>query len=322
MPGKQHGPNRVRAIAPRGFVCWNASLPAAFRAAILPNDWHGLDDSQTTDLAIEVCHECRKGRHSEHFRRVGPAVDCIRARAILMRAERSQQALLWIGVAGAAILLSGWLLLGLIPPPAPTWNAAEIVAFYSAPHARAGIILAIVGGGFSVPWVAVIAIQMMRDEDGTPIWALLQLVTGAVGALLFFIPPVLWAGAAFSLNRDPELTKTIHEVSWIIMITTVSIYPLQWGSVAVVCFYRKADPTLSAFPRWLGYFTLWFGSFSELGVLATVFKTGPFAWNGIIPFWFAILSYSVWSAILIFTLLRAIRMQIADALAAIPATSS
>lgn len=231
-----------------------------------------------------------------------------------MRAERSQQALLWIGVVGAAILLSGWLLLGLVPPPAPTWNAAQIVAFYSAPNVHTGIILAIVGGGFSVPWVVVIAIQMMRDEDGTPIWSLLQLVTGAMGALLFFMPPVLWAGAAYSLNRDPELTKTIHEVSWIIMMTTISIFPLQWGSVAVVCFYRKANPTLSAFPRWLGYFSLWFGSISELGVLATVCKTGPFAWNGIIPFWFAIVSYGVWSALLIFTLLRAIRAQKADGL--------
>lgn len=242
----------------------------------------------------------------------------------MIRAERSQQWLLWIGVAGAAVLFSGWLLLGLIPPPAPMWSAAEIVAFYSAPHAKAGIILAIVGGGFSIPWVVVIAIQMMRDEDGPPIWALVQLVTGAMGALLFFMPPVLWACAAFSLNRDPELTKTIHEVSWIIMITTISMFPLQWGSVAVVCFYRKVDSALSPFPRWLGYFTLWFGSISELGVLATVFKTGPFAWNGLIPFWFAILSYAAWTTLLIFTLLRAIGMQIAEKqkLSAVPAMTS
>jgi hypothetical protein len=79
-----------------------------------------------------------------------------------------------------------------------------------------------------------------------------------------------------------------------------------------VCFYRKADSALSPFPRWLGYYTLWFGSVSEFGVLATVFKTGPFAWNGILPFWFAISSYAVWTAPLIFTLLRAIRMQIAE----------
>lgn len=232
-----------------------------------------------------------------------------------MRAERSQEALIWIGVAGAAVFLSGWLLLGLIPPPAPTWTTAHLVSFYAAPHVHIGIILAILGGGFSVPWVAVIAIQMMRDEEGPPIWSLLQLVTGATGALLFFIPPVLWAGAAFSLNRDPELTKTIHEISWLIMMTTVSIFPLQWGSVSVVCFYRKANPSLSAFPRWLGYYGLWFGSISELGVLATVFKSGPFAWNGIVPFWFAIVSYTVWTALLIFTLLRAIRNQKAHALA-------
>jgi hypothetical protein len=98
------------------------------------------------------------------------------------------------------------------------------------------------------------------------------------------------------------------------MMTTVSIFPLQWGSVSVVCFYRKANPALSAFPRWLGYYGLWFGSISEFGVLATVFKSGPFAWNGIVPFWFAIVSYTVWTVLLIFTLLRAIRNQMANTL--------
>jgi hypothetical protein len=45
-----------------------------------------------------------------------------------------------------------------------------------------------------------------------------------------------------------------------------------------------------------------------------LFKSGPFAWNGLVGFWCPALGFSVWITALAFALLRAIRHQAKEAL--------
>jgi hypothetical protein len=43
-----------------------------------------------------------------------------------------------------------------------------------------------------------------------------------------------------------------------------------------------------------------------------IFKVGPFAWDGLFPFWVPFGSYGPWIVALVYCLLRAIRQQAAD----------
>ena len=53
--------------------------------------------------------------------------------------------------------------------------------------------------------------------------------------------------------------------------------------VTVATFVDRNDPP--TFPRWFGYFNIWFVLLSMPGSLVVVFNDGPLAWNGVFAFW-------------------------------------
>lgn len=65
----------------------------------------------------------------------------------------------------------------------------------------------------------------------------------------------------------------------------------------------------SAVPRWIGYFSLWLTISAECGVLAHLFKTDPFAWNGLFTFWLPLTIFTAWFAMIDYTMIRAIKAQ-------------
>jgi hypothetical protein len=42
-----------------------------------------------------------------------------------------------------------------------------------------------------------------------------------------------------------------------------------------------------AFPRWLGFYNFWVAFCFLPACILVYFKTGPFAWNGLLSFWLA-----------------------------------
>jgi hypothetical protein len=54
---------------------------------------------------------------------------------------------------------------------------------------------------------------------------------------------------------------------------------------------RNPDPI---FPRWVGYANIWTAILATPGCLITLFKSGPFAWNGAIAFWVAAIAFGIW----------------------------
>ena len=219
---------------------------------------------------------------------------------------KSQKAMIWAGVFLSAIYGLGYVLMGFFPPPSPTLGAAEVLKLYATnlTQFRIGVMLMVIGGGFNVLWSTVTAVQMARQEEGTPIWSILQLCGGTLNTLLFFLPPVFWGVAAFSIERDPALTLLMHEVAFIIFLTAVSVFPMQMVPIGVVGLMGSTKPTPPAFPRWMGYFSIWMAITGEAGVAALLFKTGPFAWDGLFPFYLPVFVFGAWAITLIFLLLR------------------
>lgn len=227
---------------------------------------------------------------------------------------KNQKTLIWVGAILALIYTAGYAgLMGFFPPPSPTLDAAQVAELYAKNNVqfRLGVMCCILAGGFYVPWVIVFSIQMARHEKGVPIWSILQGSAGTLQAGLFFAAPICWAAAAFSPGRDPAITLLMHELAFMTFVPTLCVFPLQLVPIAIICLSKKDDDYLSGFPRWLGYLTLFLTLCGEAGVAAVVFKTGPFAWNGLLAFYLPLALFGVWLSALIFTLLRAINHQAA-----------
>jgi hypothetical protein len=92
---------------------------------------------------------------------------------------------------------------------------------------------------------------------------------------------MFWGVAAFTPDRSADVTLTLHQFGNLAFIATDQYFIFQFVALAVVCL-RPQSAEHSPFPRWLGYLTLWSAFSIEIGVAAFVFKTGPFAWNGLL----------------------------------------
>ena len=80
---------------------------------------------------------------------------------------------------------------------------------------------------------------------------------------------------------------------------------IQALSIAVPILLDKTSPP--PIPRWVGYANLWLGILFVPGMLVVMWKTGPFAWNGLLSFWIPAAFFVVWLILLTVQGLHAVR---------------
>ncbi|MFT4054124.1 MAG: hypothetical protein QM681_06425 [Novosphingobium sp.] len=200
----------------------------------------------------------------------------------------------WGGPFCAATLGTGLLLAGFVPPPSPALSADQIAALFrdNSMLIRIGMILGLAGITGYAALVCVITAQMRRMDTPTRLAADMQLGAGAIGVLTVMFPNMLLAIAAFRPERDPALTQLLNDVAWLLIIPAFPTFLAQFGAIAIGTFTdRRPDPV---FPRWVGYLNLWIGLLFCPGALAYIFRSGPFAWNGLLAFWVAAGAFFVW----------------------------
>lgn len=233
---------------------------------------------------------------------------------------RAQRFMVWLSIGMILVFgVSCAALTGFWPPPSPSLPAEEVMHLYADHHTtlRIGVVICLITAAYNLPWSIVLGPQMARHEKGVPLWSILQVLTGTLGVLLLMLPALFWGVAAFSPNRAPETTLLMHELAFLTFVTPVTFFALQALPVIVIGL-RDKDQETSALPRWVGYFSILILTTAEVGVFAQLFKTDPFAWNGVFTFCIPLSVFVVWFFALAYTMLRAVSRQERDAAAAAP----
>lgn len=204
-------------------------------------------------------------------------------------------------------------LAGFIPPHPPTMSAAELVVFYEHNRLgiRAGQLIGIVSSALILLWAGPISAQMARIEKGPlPMLSMIQYCAAVVLMVLFMICGLIWTVAAYREDLSPELLRTLNDAGWLVFVMAYPEYVVQLGCVAVIGLMdKRAKPFL---PRWACYFTCWVAFVGIGGGFATFFKSGPFAWNGLLGFWLPVAFFLVWLGVMLVFLLKAIARQEAE----------
>lgn len=203
------------------------------------------------------------------------------------------------------------LFAGYIPPTPPSDNAQEVADFYrdNTQLLRTGIVLTMLGGALLVPWVSVFAHQLARMEGRPAVMARTQMLSGAMVAIIIVIPCMLWSAAAYRPERDPELVLLLSDVGWFFFILALSLPVVQMTSIAIAIL---GAPDEKVFPRWLGYANGWFALLLMPGCLCTFFKTGVFAWDGLLGWWLTIMTFFAFWTVNAVLLFKAIRQEEAE----------
>ena len=227
---------------------------------------------------------------------------------------KSQMVCVWAGLMAPVLLFLGlWPAAGFFPPHLPTASAEAIAAIYqqNATGIRIGMFLMMIGGALLAPIVAVISAQMRRIENSkTPVLSYLQLATGAPIALIIIVGAMIWSLASFRPDRPPEMTLMLNDLGWIFFVMPFTLGSIQNLAIGfAILFDRNPRPV---FDRWVGYFNLWMAVFIVPAGFVVMFKTGPFAWNGLLAFWVPASVFFLWFFVMGISLFKAIRQQAAE----------
>ena len=201
------------------------------------------------------------------------------------------------------------LIAGMLPPISPSLDALSVASFYQTNTGtlRTGILIGMISVAFTIPWIAVIAVHMKRAEGPMPLFTIMQVVAGAVTVVILLVPFVIWTAAAFRPDRAPELIQLLNDFGWLLIVMTFGPFFVQLVSIGLAILFDKNDKPV--FPRWLAYFNIWVAVLFIPGALITYFKSGPFAWNGILAFWLPLAVFMGWYLVMFFALLKVIKEQ-------------
>ncbi len=227
--------------------------------------------------------------------------------------SRAQIACAACGVGFAVLFIAGWWwIAGFVPAHAPLMEAADVAAVYGdhTGRIRFGIMLAMIGAALVIPFAGVLAVQVRRMEGEHSVFAATELAAGSVTAVILMVPTVLWSVAAFRPERAPELILLLNDFGWFFLLMTFGPFFVQLVAIGLAVLSDRSTPPV--FPRWVGYFNIWVAVLFMPGGLITFFKTGPFAWNGLLAFWIPLVSFVFWFLVMFAVLLGAIRRQAAE----------
>lgn len=219
----------------------------------------------------------------------------------------------WSAAAFFLLWLIGFVVFAQwIPPIAPSTGADGIAALFrqrSVPI-RVGMVLMSMGTVFYLPWTMTLAGLIKEIEGRSFFLSGTQLAAGVVSAMTFFLPAFLWTTAAFRPERNPEITQALVDLGWILFITPIAPFILQYVILAVAIFADKRPRP--AYPRWAAYLQIFVSVSFMPALLAFFLKTGPFAWNGLLVWWFPFATFTVWFFTMIVLTRRAVLGSAAD----------
>jgi hypothetical protein len=219
----------------------------------------------------------------------------------------------WCGPAFLVTFVLFWGVLGHnIPNPSPALSAGDLAARYShnLTEIRLGFIVALIMVVLYMPWTALITSRMSRIEGSFPTLSFLQLLGGGLTVLVVSFSATFWAIAAFRPGRSPELIQLLTDAGWLSIDLQYACTTLQMVALALVCLGDKRKTSL--LPSWACYLTIFCAVSFFPASLTGVLKTGPFAWNGVMSYYFPYLCWLVWEITTSTFLIRAVRRSIRE----------
>ncbi len=220
-----------------------------------------------------------------------------------------QRLFTWSGMIGVAVFFLGFVFAGFIPPPSPSRTPAAVAAFYvqHANGVRFGMVLTLVSGMFVMPMVGVISAQIRRMQGMSPAVVYAQISAGTVGTVFFILGAVAFLTTAYRPERAVDLTYVMNDFAWIMTVITVPPAFMQNFIIGVAVLSDTGKPPV--FPRWVAFLNFWVAIGYVPTCLLPFFKSGPFAWNGLLVFWLAGTVFCAWFIAMTVVLLNAIRQE-------------
>ncbi|UCV23678.1 hypothetical protein [Ferribacterium limneticum] len=215
---------------------------------------------------------------------------------------------LWSGVVlvAALIIAQGWLM-GFLPGPSPSLSAKEIAQIFieRKDNILLGCLLQIITWCFYGTWAIPIIMFIRKMERSMPALTYASLVNVGGGWVFFILIPMTWAVIAFRAETlDPGIIQIMNDWVWFDWLYTWPSFSVWMFIIAAAIFFDHNVPTI--YPRWVAFFNVWCGILIFPAGMIGFFKKGPFAYDGLLAFWFAVSVFFGWMLVMTVTTFRVI----------------
>ena len=204
------------------------------------------------------------------------------------------KACIWCGPIMGLLFVTGFLIAGFFPPPAPGRTAHQISAYIAQNRTaiRVGIVICLASCALLMPFQAAFTVHMKRIEGVRPILAYTQLALAALATLEFVIPYIFMLVSTYRPGTNPDVTQALFDLSWFFFLGVVCTFVPQLAIFGIAVLLDKRPTPI--FPRWLGYLNLWLCLTFTPASLIVFFKHGAFAWNGLFVWWVPVTAFLFW----------------------------
>jgi hypothetical protein len=216
----------------------------------------------------------------------------------------------WLGLAMVgAFLVMFWFIAGVIPPIRPSDTAEQIAQIYVEKQwrIRIGLALMILFAWLFAPFFALLSRQVRRIEGYWGVMSLTQILLSVTFPFGFSLCAIFAVTAAYRPERNPDVTQALNDIFWFIVVGLVGPLITQVIILAFAVFIDKRERP--SFPRWFGYFNIWYAVLGVPGCAVYLFKTGPLAWNGMFAFWIPLTVFVIWMVVVTVMLVKAVDIE-------------
>lgn len=218
------------------------------------------------------------------------------------------RAFLWSGVVLVATLIfaQGWMM-GFVPGPSPALSAHDLAQIFIDRKSSIliGCLIQCITWSFYATWAIPIIMFIRKMERSMPVLTFASLVNVGGGWVFFILIPMTWAVIAFRAETlDPATIQIMNDWVWFDWLYTWPSFSIWMFMIAAAIFYDHNVPTI--YPRWVAFYNVWSGILIFPAGLIGFFKTGPFAYNGMIGFWFDVVVFFGWMVVMTVTTFKVI----------------
>jgi hypothetical protein len=211
-----------------------------------------------------------------------------------------------------------WGVLGHnIPNPAPSLTAQELADRYAnnLGEIRLGFIISMIAVCLYMPWCSYLSARLQQIEGRFPTLANLQLIGGALTVMVVSFSACFWAIAAFRPERNPELIQFSTDTGWLIIDLQYTCTTLQMVAFALCVLADKKGQANGTplMPNWACYLSIFCGCTFFPASLTGVLQTGPFAWNGVMSYYFPYFAWLCWESVASYYIIKDVRRRIKEA---------
>jgi hypothetical protein len=193
----------------------------------------------------------------------------------------------------------------MMPPRSPSSPTSQIVGFMQSHTLLIACAILTLTFGLA-PLSNGCYLMQIKRMSVSPVFRYALIIGATTGAIVGMLFPMFCFGlGAFRTGYDPSVLSMLYDFGYLAYIGSLGCFCIMWMAFGLAILLDQNN----ILPKWLGYYTVWQYVTELMAAPVWIAKSGPFAWNGLMTFWFAMVLYVSWQFIVYICIYRAIKNQ-------------